>query len=139
MQSKYFIAPPSTKLILPILRRPVYRKPFPNVYSISKDNNIKTLYETLNNKEDEDYKNYVKSTLSQWKPMKRYTSKIAYLKNPELELLFTLYRHYVPPLESFEKIVIRNKLLYFLTNSKTDEDCHFYHSILDYYDLIEDC
>ena len=138
MQSKNIIVPKFSKPFLPILRRPVYRNPCPNVNSLPDDNEVKTLYEGLNNKANEEYKSYVKSTLSQWKPVKEYANTIASLKNPELELLFTFYRRYVPPLESFQKTVLCNKLLYFLTNSKTDEERRFYHSILDYYGLIEE-
>lgn len=138
MQSKRVIALPSTKPFLPILRRPIYRKPILNVNSVTDNNDINTLYEALNNKANEDYKNYVKNTLFQWKPVKKYVNIIESLQNSELELLFAFYRRYVPPLENFEKNVIRNKLLCFLVKAKTDEERRFYHSILDYYDLIED-
>lgn len=138
MQAKRVIAPPSTKPFLPILRRPIYRKSLYNVNSLSDNNDINTLYEALNNKEYEDYKNYVKSTLSQWKPTKKYTTTIAALKYIELEQIFTMYRRYVPPLQDFEKPHIRYQLLIGFEKAKTDEERRFYHSILDYYDLIED-
>jgi len=138
MQAKRVITPPSTKPFLPILRRPIYRKPLYNVNSLPNDNEIKSLYEALNNKETEDYKNYIRTTLSQWKPTKKYITTIASLKYLELEKIFTMYRRYVPPLQDFEKPNIRYQLLIGFEKAKTDEERRFYHSILDYYDLIEE-
>jgi hypothetical protein len=140
MQSKRNLITPSSfsKPFLPILRRPIYRKPLYNVNSLPNDNEIKSLYEALNNKETEDYKNYIRTTLSQWKPTKKYITTIASLKYLELEKIFTMYRRYVPPLQDFEKPNIRYQLLIGFEKAKTDEERRFYHSILDYYDLIEE-
>ena len=138
MKSNNLITPmqrTSFKPFVHILRRPNYR---PNVNSLPNDDAVRTLYETLNDKANEDYKNYVKSTLAEWKPVKKYASAIAGITNPELELLFTFYRRYVPPLEEYEKQVIRPKLVYFFDNSKSDDERRFYHSLLEYYDLIEE-
>ena len=138
MQSSHHITSSksvSFKPFVPILRRPKYR---PNANSLPSDETVKTLYETLNDKANEDYKNYVRSTLAEWKPVKKYASAITHIKNPELELLFTFYRRYVPPLEEYEKQVLRTKLTYFFDNSKTDEEQRFYHSLLEYYDMIEE-
>lgn len=137
MQSKRIIVPNFSKTYLYVLRRPVYIKPSHNMNSLPDNNEIKSLYESLNNKASEEYKSYIKSTLSQWKPTKKYASTIASLNNLELELIFMFYRHYAPPLQNFEKTIIRDKLLYFLTNASTNEEFRFYHSIMDYYDLIE--
>lgn len=141
MKSNHNITPVHYKTYKPfvaILRRPSYRTLSPNVNSLPNDDNMKTLYETLNDKANEDYKNYVKSTLVQWKPVKKYASILSSRTNQELELLFMFYRRYVPPLESFEKPFIRAKLMNFFNNSTTDEERRFYHSLLDYYELIED-
>lgn len=127
-----------------MLRRPNPHRIRPNVNSntstndLPSDNDIKSLFDTLNNQANIDYKNYIRTTLSQWKPIKKYATSIATLNNRELELLFVIYRRYVPPLENFEKLLIRPQLLNFFNQSKTDDERRFYHSILDYYNLIED-
>ena len=147
MLSNRLTTPSSTtsfKPILPMLRRPNPHRIRPNVNSntftndLPSDNDIKSLFDTLNKQANIDYKNYIRTTLSQWKPIKKYATSIATLNNRELELLFVIYRRYVPPLENFEKLLIRPQLLHFFNQAKTDDERRFYHSILDYYELIED-
>ena len=132
----------SFKPFVPILRRPkphcVHLSVNSSSNDLPNDNDIKSLFDTLNNQANADYKNYIRTTLSQWKPIKKYANTIPSLKNKELELLFAIYRRYVPPLENFEKLLIRPQLLHFFNQAKTDDERRFYHSILDYYDLIED-
>lgn len=138
MLSKRVAIPSALKPFVPILRRPIYRKTIVNVSSLPNDEDVKNLFDTLNNKANEEYKDYVRNTLSIWKPTKKYVSTIMTLPNRNLEMLFQMYRRYVPPLEDFEKLLIRRQLLNDFEKSKTDEERRFYHSILDYYDLIED-
>ena len=138
MLSKRVATPSSLKPFVPILRRPIYRKTIINVSSLPNDEDVKNLFDTLNNKANEDYKDYIRNTLSTWKPTKKYVSTIMALPNRNLEMIFHMYRRYVPPLQDFEKLLIRRQLLNDFEKSKTDEERRFYHSILDYYDLIED-
>ena len=138
MLSKRVATPSSLKPFVPILRRPIYRKTIINVSSLPNDEDVKNLFDTLNNKANEDYKDYIRNTLSTWKPTKKYVSTIMALSNRNLEMIFHMYRRYVPPLQDFEKLLIRRQLLTDFEKAKTDEERRFYHSILDYYDLIED-
>ena len=138
MLSKRVVTPSSLKPFLPILRRPIYRKTISNVSSLPNDEDVKNLFDTLNNKANEEYKDYIRNTLSTWKPTKKYVSTIMALSNRNLEMIFHMYRRYVPPLQDFEKLLIRRQLLTDFEKANTDEERRFYHSILDYYDLIED-
>jgi hypothetical protein len=108
-------------------------------YSTPDYKDLQTRFKQLNAVDTENDLKETKESLKKWKPTEGHVDYVLQCDNKalldDISYIKTLYEK---PLKTYQRINLRNRLIKFFNEAKTEEEKKFIFSIIEYYGLLND-